>query len=248
MPNFLKSLLSGLKKEKGAKGEEKAAWRKGKGRHDWSEKLTSYSAFKDLPEESVMEMSSRFKFVSAIKPNQTIIKQGEEGDAFYLILEGKFRVLREPAGENEEATFLAELTEGQAFGEEALISNARRNATVIADTKGKLLRLDKEDFVELVKEPKLKWVSRVQAQQLIDDGAKWLDVRDKNEYEKGTLPGAFSLPLRDLREQSSTLTNGQTYICICESGRQSATAAFLLEQMGFENIYVLRGGLKRLKR
>jgi CRP-like cAMP-binding protein len=45
---------------------------------------------------------------------------------------------------------LAELKEGDAFGEEALVADTVRNATVVMKTDGMLLRLSKQDFNELL--------------------------------------------------------------------------------------------------
>ncbi|QKQ25874.1 cyclic nucleotide-binding domain-containing protein [Candidatus Reidiella endopervernicosa] len=54
---------------------------------------------------------------------------------------------------------LVQLGEGASFGEEALISDNPRNANVVMVTDGTLLRLNKQNFVELLKEPMLNWLS-----------------------------------------------------------------------------------------
>ncbi len=86
-----------------------------------------------------------------------MIKQGEEGDYFYVITRGKCVVTRETPL-NKEGIRLAELQVGDTFGEEALISEAKRNATVAMETDGSLMRLGKEDFRKLLNEPMLDWV------------------------------------------------------------------------------------------
>ncbi len=48
---------------------------------------------------------------------------------------------------------------GDAFGEEALLSDAKRNANVTMETNGALMRLSKDDFNELLKEPMLSWLT-----------------------------------------------------------------------------------------
>ena len=61
---------------------------------------------------------------------------------------------------NKDGIKLAELGVGDTFGEEALISEAKRNATVTMLTEGVLMRLNKQDFRELMNEPLLQWVTR----------------------------------------------------------------------------------------
>ncbi len=54
---------------------------------------------------------------------------------------------------NRSGLKLAELGVGDTFGEEALISEAKRNATVSMLTDGVLMRLNKQDFRDLMNEP-----------------------------------------------------------------------------------------------
>ncbi len=72
-------------------------------------------------------------------------------------MNGKCIVTRETPL-NKEGIKLAELSVGDTFGEEALIAEAKRNATVTMMTDGVLMRLNKQDFRELMNEPLLQWV------------------------------------------------------------------------------------------
>ena len=208
---------------------------------NWLATIGDSKVFADLSEDTLTEMSSRLVTESHVA-GDVIISENEEGDTFYIIASGKCRVSKKEGGKESE---LAVIGPGTGFGEEALISNARRNATVTMIEDGTLMRLGKEDFTELLKEPKLKWFSRVQAQREIQNGAVWLDVRSQSDFVHGNLPGAISAPLESLRENAETFDHDKLYICCCRNGRQSATAAFLLKQMEF-NVGVLRGGLQRL--
>ena len=91
----------------------------------------------------------------------------------------------------------------------------------------------------------LIWYSPMEAQQKVREGAQWLDVREDEAYRRNRLPMASPLPFSNLRNESEKLDKNHTYICYCDNGRQSSTAAFLLGQRGF-NVAVLRGGLSRL--
>ena len=81
-----------------------------------------------------------------------VIKQGDEGDFFYAITRGLCGVVRDTPL-NKEGIKLAELGVGDTFGEEALISESKRNATVTMMTDGSVMRLAKEDFNNLLNEP-----------------------------------------------------------------------------------------------
>jgi len=77
-------------------------------------------------------------------PGSTIVRQGEEGDKFYLVRKGTVEVRREADGVSEP---VAELRPGDFFGEVALISGDRRNATVVASSAAVLYSLKKQDFL-----------------------------------------------------------------------------------------------------
>jgi putative ABC transport system ATP-binding protein len=73
-----------------------------------------------------------------------LIRQGEEGDKFYLLKSGEVEVIVN-RGQPEEAT-VATLRKGQFFGEQALMTGEPRNATVIAKQDVELYTLDKPHF------------------------------------------------------------------------------------------------------
>ena len=95
-----------------------------------------------------------------------MIKQGDEGDFFYVITDGRCAVTRETPL-NKDGIKLAELKSGDTFGEEALISEAKRNATVSMLTDGSLMRLGKDHFNKLLNEPMLDWVNYEEALEIV---------------------------------------------------------------------------------
>jgi rhodanese-related sulfurtransferase len=207
------------------------------------DKIRQSDLFKDLPPDNLEEMFSRMETVK-VKSGETIIREGEEGDYYYLLASGAATVTRR-VGASENPQVVAELSEPTGFGEEALISKAKRNATITMTSAGAVMRLSKDAFDEYVKEPLVTWISPKEAQDKVGAGAQWIDVRE-GEHEKH-LHGALSIPLSQIRERSSELKNDASYICYCDNGRQSSTAAFLLRQRGL-NVGVLRGGVQALTR
>lgn len=197
-----------------------------------------FGAFAQLPSAHIEELLQRFKRIE-VKAGDVIIREGAEGDYYYVIESGKARVERLIGGVS---MLLAELKSGDAFGEEALVSEAKRNATVTMRTGGALLRLDKKDFIELLREPLLHRVTMEAAQQKVLAGALWIDVRYPSEYQYDQLPGAINIPLSEIRNAFGLLDKDREYVVYCQSERRSSAATFLLSQRGYR-AYLLQGGL-----
>jgi len=194
--------------------------------------------FAPLPPARIAELLARFERIEA-KRGDVLIREGEEGDYYYVIESGRCRVERVVGGVN---VALAELKSGDAFGEEALASDARRNATVSLATDGTMLRLGKKDFKELLGEPLLQRLSYAEGLERVARGAAWLDVRYPSEYRYDRLPGAVNVPLNEVRDSFPVLDRTREYIVYCQSGRRSSAAAFLFAQRGFQ-VRLLEGGL-----
>lgn len=207
---------------------------------DWMATILQTKAFHKIPPANIQAMFMRMQPVNK-KAGETVIKQGEEGDYFYIITQGKCEVTRETPT-NKDGIKLAELGVGDSFGEEALISDAKRNATITMTTDGQLMRLGKEDFNTLLNEPMLNWVSKEEADKMVSDGAKWLDVRLPSEFENSHPDGAVNLPLYFVRLKINQLDPEQKYVAVCDTGRRSSAAAYILSERGFQ-VAVLKGGL-----
>jgi rhodanese-related sulfurtransferase len=198
--------------------------------------------FNKLPPANIEAMFSRMQPLE-VEAGQTIITQGQEGDYYYLIQEGSAIVSR-VKDPSQGSIMLAEIFKGAGFGEEALASDTKRNATVTMKTAGQLLRLKKHDFVELLKAPIINEISMQDAEAKVASGAAaWLDVRFASEYTHQHLDGAINAPLHELRGYISQLDIAKEYIVYCQTGRRSSAAAFILAQFGL-NAAVLAGGTR----
>lgn len=197
-----------------------------------------HGVFSRLPPSRLEELLARFERI-AVRHGEEVVREGEPGDFYFVIESGRCEVSRTVGGVK---VALAELRSGDAFGEEALASEARRNATVTMAADGWLLRLGKADFRALLAEPLLQRLGHDEARRRVSAGALWLDVRYPSEYRFDRLPGAQSLPLNEVRNGFAVLDPGREYIVYCQSGRRSSAAAFLLAQRGFR-VSVLEGGL-----
>jgi CRP-like cAMP-binding protein len=207
---------------------------------DWMTTLLQTKAFHKIPPANIQAIFMRMQQVN-YKEGDVVIRQGEEGDFFYVITKGKCVVTRETPL-NKEGIKLAELKVADTFGEEALISDAKRNATVTMGTDGSLMRLAKDDFNTLLNEPMLQWVDRDQANKIISEGGKMLDVRLPSEFQNFHQPGSLNIPLYFIRMKLSALDPKTPYVVVCDTGRRSSAGAYILVERGF-NACVLKGGI-----
>ncbi|MEQ6340581.1 MAG: cyclic nucleotide-binding domain-containing protein [Gammaproteobacteria bacterium] len=208
----------------------------------WLQKMYRSPTFRSLPPANIEQLLDRLEPFK-VSAGDVVIRQGDAGDYFYMIDEGAALVTRLVEDEYEyESIEIAQLSEGSSFGEAALISNKPRNATVSMLTDGVLLRLSKTDFLKLLKEPVLQWVTFEEGQEKAKAGARWLDVRLPSEFGHRRLAEAINIPVQELHRRIKELGREQHYICCCESGQRSSAAAFILGQYGLQ-ASVLKGGL-----
>ncbi|MNF44629.1 Acetyltransferase Pat [compost metagenome] len=205
---------------------------------EWLERLLANPLFAKVPPSNVSSMLERLQRIE-LAAGTTLLREGESGDCCYFLESGRAEVIR---GAGSEQQVLAELEVGACFGEEALLADRPRNATVTLIEDGVVLRLARQDFFPLLKTPVVAEVSLGEAARLLAAGSQWLDVRLQDEYERGHALESLHMPLQLLRLKARLLDKARTYLCYCDSGKRSASAVFLLAQLGF-TAYVLRDGL-----
>ena len=204
--------------------------------------LLQTKAFHKIPPANIQAIFMRMQQIN-YRSGEVILKQGSEGDFFYVLIRGKALVTRETPL-SKEGIKLAELKVGDTFGEEALISDAKRNATVTMQSDGAIMRLGKDDFRKLLNEAMLDWVTKAEAEDVIRDGGQWLDVRLPSEFENQHLDGAINIPLYFIRLKINTLKRDMQYVVCCDTGRRSSAGAYILSERGYK-AYVLRDGINR---
>ncbi len=209
---------------------------------DWMTRLLSSELFIRLPNENIQRFFTELEPLEAAE-GTLVVEQGTQGDYLYIVAEGRCAVERRAPGGGQEVQ-LAVLKEGDTFGEEAIISNSPRNASVRMLNDGMLMRLPKQAFHELIGKPTLKAVPWSEASAMVESGAQWLDVRFPDEHESQAIEGSRNVPLNALRLQASKLDRDSQYIMYCDTGARSSAGAFLLARLGFEVCY-LAGGLER---
>ncbi len=124
------------------------------------EALSQVYLFRELT-PSEMDILISISKEKRAKKDEVIFKEGAVGDAFYLIVSGAVRISTIVPGVGEEA--LTILKEGEYFGEMALIDDAPRSASAIANDDTILLLIEKDNFRKLLAQEtgiayKLLWV------------------------------------------------------------------------------------------
>ena len=113
------------------------------------ELLPQCDVFKDIKVSVLNNLAHQIQKIP-FKAGETIMRQGDIGDSFYLINEGTAGVTVEKDGVSKE---VSELHHGEWFGELALLNDEPRLATVFAKTDIETYALAKENFLEVIKNP-----------------------------------------------------------------------------------------------
>ncbi len=212
---------------------------------DWMSRILQSPLYINISVENIQKIFSKIESLD-VKKGDVIINQGDDGEYYYIIQAGRCAVSRKPTPTSQDIK-LTELREGDAFGEESIIANLKRNASVSMLTDGRLMRLGKNDFKELILNPILQEVDFNLAQDLTGKGALWLDVRYPDEYQDYAIEGSLNIPLNVLRFQVNKLDKSKQYIVCCDTASRSSIAAYVLAQHGYDVLH-LNKGLKHLIR
>jgi CRP-like cAMP-binding protein len=204
----------------------------------WVFRLLQSRVMHKLPTAGIERMFQRFEQVD-VRAGDVIVREGEEADFFYVIKDGAASVSKSlETGDS----VVAYLVRGDSFGEDALLANTVRNATVTMIKDGKLMRLAKRAFEEVMKPPAVDWLTPGKASIFARQGAVVLDVRMPEEFQQRAIKGAINTPLYTLRETVNEFDRSRKYVIYCNTGERSAAAAFIMAKMGFET-YALQGGI-----
>ena len=79
---------------------------------------------------------------------------------------------------------------------------------------------------------------------LIREKAMLIDIREPKAFAQKHLDGAINLPLYAIRQNLDSIPHDKMVIVYCMHGRGSYHAAILLKNRGFDNVYMLSGGMK----
>ena len=110
--------------------------------------LRSLPMFADMPHTKLKLLAFASDRVS-FAPGETLFAQGDDGDAAFIVIDGRAEVLVSAGGSD---TVVAELGSNDFVGEMAIISDMPRTATVRATSPLTTLRIRKEHMMQMVHE------------------------------------------------------------------------------------------------
>jgi CRP-like cAMP-binding protein len=205
---------------------------------DWMTSLLDSPLFAQVPPTQLQQLFTRFEPVR-VAAGETIVEEGAEGDFFYVVESGQAKVLTRFDGQ------VATLEPGQFFGEEALVGETIRNASVIMTTTGMLMRLNKENFKALLQESLIRYIETQQLHQriLAGENCQLVDVRLPIEYRIAHVKDSVNIPLSALRKRLAGLDHDAVYVVTDDAGKRSEVAAHLMCQAGFTT-YILKDSAK----
>jgi len=204
-----------------------------------------YNMLKTLQPFALLEPQRMLMLMDRLKEKiyltgEYIITEGEAGDRYFVIKSGCVSV-KQNKGTNDSER-VAVLRDGEGFGEEALIRDKGRNATVQALDDTTVYILERDDFDEILRDSFIEWDF---PEDIPDDKRErnvFIDARITREYEEEHIKGAINIPIEVMRQQFEDLDPADEYYTYCTADSRGLTAAFLMKGMGFK-VKAIRGGL-----
>lgn len=186
----------------------------------YEEIIQSTPIFYSLDKEIVAELSAQL-VERVFQPQDIIVKEGEVGDCFYLILSGHVVVLKH---EGAEELVMAEMGPGDGFGEMSLFLDQPRSATIKAMDEVIALELKRKNFKALLeKYPQM----HLQISRLIESRVSLLDSADEVSKDKFRAKSTLKvdLPLLDLLSKFNLAAGGSPQV------RNARETAILADEM-----------------
>lgn len=203
----------------------------------WMEALLESGLFAQIPPTKIQSLFARFESCE-VKMGDVVIKEGEEGDTFYVLKQG-YALVTKQQGKGQRT--LAGIRSGQFFGEDALISDRPRGASIVMISDGELMRLGKQDFRALLQDSVVRHLSEEAMEKLeeeMDRPVVLLDIRSEMDARHDHIPGARNIPLASLRSAQGQLEKSFIYAVCGDNPRNAELGAYLMSDAGFE-AYVL---------
>ena len=201
---------------------------------DWMVRILESVLMSYLSASDIQRCFIELERVS-VQAGEEIVTAGSHGEFFYILMHGSAEVVTEPGGPYAGAVFALE--PGDYFGEESLIADTIRNATVRMTSDGVVGRLGRAQFDSIFRKAMVQTIELEKAKSFLSESGiayQALDVRFPAEYRHAHLEGSRNLPIVLLRKSLRELDRNCTYLITPEGGRRSELGVFLLRQAGLQ--------------
>lgn len=196
---------------------------------DWDNVFIRSKLAANLPNRAIHQLLSQLEDVE-VTTGECVVKANTPGDYFYILKQGFAEVKTLTNGPFKGQSF--SLEPGNYFGDEALVAETLRNASVTMSSDGLLGRLPLEAFNHLVKQYLVSPLT-----EDIDPNAKHvkvIDVRLPLEYKLGHDKNSINLPISFLRQRMDEMKETSLYVMSPADDRRAELATYLMRQAGFE--------------
>lgn len=195
-----------------------------------------------LPKDIIDKIEHKVEYIK-VEAGQIIINESDKADNYYLIDGGEAEIVRSDPFTGEKSV-VGQIGVGDGFGEEALVQDGFRNATVRMLTPGKLMVLQGDVFKKHVQSVLCQEIEIEDAYEMLQkQSATLIDCRYDMEYDDCHIAGATLIPLHEFRERIGGLDRNAVHLIYCRSGRRSKAAAFLMQERNIQGISI-KGGIK----
>lgn len=202
---------------------------------DWMSRFLQSPLAQNLPAQCIQQLLGALVVHEAVK-GDAIVRRGEMGDAMYIVMRGAASVCVD-----EHSVFHGReivLLPGDYFGEESIVADTLRNATVMMESDGAVGRLDRNIFEKLVRPHLVREADDALMERClaagVNDTIAIIDVRFPVEFRRNALPASTNIPISLLRARLPLLDKTRQHVVTRAGGRRSELAVFLLRQAGFD--------------
>lgn len=207
---------------------------------DWMSRFLQSPLAQNLPARAIQQALARLIPVEMVK-GDIVVQRGTPGDALYVVLRGMACIRTDAQGVYNGREI--SLMPGDYFGEESLVADTLRNATVVMECDGAVARLERKDFDEFIRPHVVSEADDTLMERSLtadaDNGLVVIDVRFPIEFRQDGLPHSINIPISLLRARMHLLNKNRVHLITRHGGRRSELATFLLRQAGF-NAYLMQ--------
>ena len=212
---------------------------------DWMTRLLKSPIFQLVPAANLQKTLISLKEIE-VKAGHPIVQQGDyPGDFYYIIKKGSCTLSRKPT-KNAKDIKLGKLNTGDSFGEAAILADKPRELTITAEIDTTLLKLDKEHFLRLIRDPSLTFINPTTIVQELENGAMLIDIRAPDAFKEYHIDNSINIPYFSLRMTAKTLEQNKKIMLICADGKLSEAAAFNLIRCKL-TVAIVEGGLEKAR-